>query len=123
MSDESQNPMDRRVQDRRTDQKRRMVMDRRVNSVPVTNDRRKTPRRLAERRVLDDRRSATPEVEGPDWMKEVIEHAEKRQAESPAFTPPSQEIEETSYIDMKQIALIMIACAILTVGIYFLIFI
>ena len=56
-------------------------------------------------------------------MQEVIEHAQKRQAEAPAFTPPSSEIEETSYIDMKQIALIMIACAILTVSVYFLIFI
>ena len=56
-------------------------------------------------------------------MQEVIEHAQKRQAKTPAFTTPTPEIEETSYIDIKQIALIIIACAILTASIYFLIFI
>lgn len=122
MSDESTEQMDRRVDDRRSEQKRRMMMDRRVNTVAVTNDRRKTPRRVSERRTLDDRRTETPKVEGPDWMQEVIEHAQKRQAESPAFTPPTQE-EEISYIDMKQIALVIISCAILTVGIFFLIYI
>jgi hypothetical protein len=123
MSDESTVQTDRRVNDRRIEQKRRMMMDRRVNTVAVTNDRRKTPRRVSERRTLDDRRTETPNVEGPDWMQEVIEHAQKRQTESPAFTPPAQKIEEATYIDMKQIALIIISCAILAVGIFFLIYI
>ena len=57
-------------------------------------DRRAEERRVGPRRENDQ--SSESETEetftGPDWMKEALQEAEKRQAEMPAMAPPPVEI-------------------------------
>ena len=74
----------------RSGNNRRQLSDRRSQQ----QDRRAEERRVGPRRENDQ--SSESETEetftGPDWMKEALQEAEKRQAEMPAMAPPPVEI-------------------------------
>ena len=66
-------------------------MDRRVQSTPVENDRRKSVRRS-----LGGDKEAVP-----DWMEDVLAEAAKRNEKSPAMSPPSVNKKENDYLEMS----------------------
>jgi len=76
--------------EKRSGNNRRQLSDRRSQQ----QDRRAEERRVGPRRENDQ--SSESETEetftGPDWMKEALQEAEKRQAEMPAMAPPPVEI-------------------------------
>ena len=74
----------------RSGNNRRQLSDRRSQQ----QDRRAEERRVGPRRENDhSSESKTEETfTGPDWMKEALQEAEKRQAEMPAMAPPPVEI-------------------------------
>ena len=76
--------------EQRSGNNRRQLSDRRSQK----QDRRAEERRVGPRRENDQgSESETEETfTGPDWMKEALQEAEKRQAEMPAMAPPPVEI-------------------------------
>ncbi|MDG2197228.1 MAG: hypothetical protein P8O70_10130 [SAR324 cluster bacterium] len=76
--------------EKRSGNSRRQLSDRRSQH----QDRRAEERRVGPRRENDQSsESETAEAfTGPDWMKEALQDAEKRQAEMPAMAPPPVEI-------------------------------
>jgi len=73
----------RLIQRRQGDPSRRNLMDRRQSSVPVENDRRSGSRRTADIEARENNADAVP-----DWMEGVLAEAAQRQEEMPAMSPP-----------------------------------
>lgn len=82
---------ERRVEDRRGNERsRRQVMDRRTSSVPVEHDRRVSSRRVSEQ---DPNHEAAP-----DWMEEALKEASER---SVGFTPPQVDKSENQFLNIS----------------------
>ena len=73
----------RLIQRRQGDPSRRQLMDRRQSSVHVENDRRSGSRRTADIEATDQNADAVP-----DWMEGVLAEAAQRREEMPAMSPP-----------------------------------
>jgi hypothetical protein len=82
---------ERRVEERRGDERsRRQVMDRRTSTVPVEHDRRISSRRVSEQ---DPNNEPTP-----DWMDEALKEASERSA---GFTPPQVDESENQFLSIS----------------------
>ena len=92
----------RLIQRREIDPSRRQLMDRRQGgSVPVENDRRLGSRRNADIEAREKNADAVP-----DWMEGVLAEAAQRQEEMPAMSPPPVDPTENSHFrrDEEEIA-------------------
>ena len=104
MTNESQNdqnnivpdvPLERRSKKRKEkESQRRVLNDRRRESINVTNDRRKGPRRSFEKENGGEIST--------DWLQEAIQDAKEREGSTPAMTPPSVNIDENAYIERTE---------------------
>lgn len=104
MTNESQNdqnnivpdvPLERRSKKRKEkESQRRVLNDRRRESINVTNDRRKGPRRSFEKENGGE--IAT------DWLQEALQDAKEREGSIPAMTPPTVNIDENAYIERTE---------------------
>lgn len=106
-------------QDRREDQSRRQRIDRRVNVQKVTNDRRKTPRRITDSETF--KQTKNQEAALPDWVQETIKEGERKQQETPSLISNSSVIQEENDLSKEESSFDMwMACVAGTILILFL---
>ena len=88
-------PLERRSKKRKEkESQRRVLNDRRIESINVTNDRRKGPRRSFEKENGGEIST--------DWLQEAIQDAKEREGSTPAMTPPAVNIDENAYIERTE---------------------
>jgi hypothetical protein len=87
----------RLIQRRQGDPSRRQLMDRRQSNVSVENDRRQGSRRNADIEATENDSDAVP-----DWMEGVLAEAAQRREEMPAMSPPPVDKVENKHFQRSE---------------------